>query len=277
MAGEDTGRRGGPRERGAREYSDVGIVLRSHKLGESDKILRILTREHGKRSAVAKGVRKTSSRFGARLEPLTCARLFMHRGRNMDTIKQVEIRTSFKEVREDLDLFMCAQAMCELADSITAEDEPHPELFDLLLGALELLVEFPARAALTRALFEFKVMSASGFGLMVAGCAACGGELEEGETWFSLHLGGNICGSCRAWRAADAGKLVRVSAGATGVLSWMSTHELGDWPDGPPGAAAREAGLLMDRVLEHWMEREFRTHRVMRSMPGGTDEDSRGR
>lgn len=277
MADDTAGRGSVSRERGAREYSDLGIVLRSHKLGESDKILRLLTREHGKRSAVAKGVRKTTSRFGARLEPLTCARLFMHQGRNMDTIKQVEIRTSFQDVREDLDLFMSAQAMCELADNITTEHEPHPELFDLLLQALDLLHQHPRREAFTRAFFELKVMAASGFGLMVSRCTACGGEFAEGEASFSLHLGGIVCQACKAGRGGDVGKMVRISAGTAEVLSWMSAHELGEWPAEPPGAAALEAGRLMDRVLEHWMEREFRTHRVMRSMPGGTDEKGRGR
>jgi DNA repair protein RecO (recombination protein O) len=268
---------GGHRERGAREFSDLGIVLRSHKLGESDKILRILTREHGKRSAVAKGVRKTTSRFGARLEPLTCASLFMHRGRSMDTIKQVEIRTSFREVREDLDLFVSAQAMAELIDKIANEHEPHPELFDLFLTGLELLRDYPRRAAFTRAFFEFKVMSRSGFELMVARCANCSEKLGERDASFSLHLGGIICESCRAGRAPEAGKLVRVGIGTAGMLSWMATHELGEWPAEPPSASMREAGMLMDMVLEHWMEREFRSHRVMKAMPGGAEGKASGR
>lgn len=268
MSPAEAGRAGGT-ERGAREFNDLGIVLRSHKLGEADKIMRILTREHGKRSAVAKGVRRTTSRFGARLEPLTCARLFLHRGRNMDTIKQVEIFTSFQEVRADLELFAGGSAMAELIDNITEEHQPHPELFDLLLKGLELLGEYPARAAFTRALFEFKVMANSGFELMVTRCACCGGELGSGDIFFSLHLGGNVCESCRQGRQREAGKLVRVGAGAAQMLSWMATHELGEWPGEPQAAAMREVGLLMDRVLEHWMERAFRSHRVMRAMPGG--------
>ncbi len=260
---------GEARQRGAREYGDAGIVLRSHKLGESDKILRILTREHGKRSAVAKGLRKTTSRFGGRLEPLTCVNLLLHRGRNMDTIKQAEILTSFREVREDLDLFVSGSAMAELVDSITTEHEPHPELFDLLLSGLELLRDYPARAPFTGALFEFKVMALSGFGLMVSRCASCGGALPAGEVSFSLHLGGNICEACRTGRGPYVGRLVRVGPQTARMLSWMATHELGDWPDEPSQTAMREVGQLMDRVVEHWMEREFRSHRVMKEMPGG--------
>jgi DNA repair protein RecO (recombination protein O) len=254
-----------------REYRDLGIVLRSHKLGESDKILRIMTLEHGKRSAVAKGLRKTTSRFGGRLEPLTCVRLFMHRGRNMDTIKQVEIQTSFREVREDLDLFVHASAMSELIDSLTAEHEPHPELFELLLKGLELLRDYPQHAVFIRFFFEFKAMASSGFELMVARCAGCGGGLEPGEVTFSLRLGGVVCESCMVGRRSELGKLVRVGPGAAEMLSWMVSNELGDWPEEQPAGAVRETGQLMDRVLEYWMEREFRSHRVMRAIPGGSE------
>lgn len=273
MPAAEGGGRGPARERGAREYADRGIVLRSYKLGESDKILRIMTREHGKRSAVARGVRKTGSRFGGRLEPLTCASLLMHRGRNMDTVKQVEILTSFRGIREDLDLFVNGSAMAELVDNIAVEQEPHPELFDLLWLALRLMLEHPERAAFVRAFFEFEVMSASGFELMLSRCAACGGEVGVGQTSFSLHLGGYVCERCRSARGREVGKLIRVSPATAGVLSWMATHELGDWPC-EERAEMREALALMDRVLEHWTEREFRSHRVMREMPA---EPGRGR
>ena len=260
--------RGGGRERPS--FADDGIVLRTHKLGESDKIVRVLTRGHGKRSAVAKGARKTTSRFGGRLEPLTLLELFLHRGRSMDTIQQTEIKTSFKEVREDLDLFLHASAMVELIDRITLEGEPHPELFDLLERGLTLLGSHPGRAPETLVFFEFRVLAAAGFELRVTGCASCGGETGAGEVSFSLHMGGLVCDRCRADARRETGKMIRVGGEAAGVLDWIAGHDLGEWPESEPGPAARrELRYLMDRVLEHWMEREFKTHRVMRRMPDG--------
>ena len=270
-----SGRSPGRKQRAGPEYKDEGIVLRTYKLGESDKILRVLTREHGKVSAVAKGVRKTSSRFGARVEPLTRGRLFLHRGRTLDTLKQVEILTSFQELRDDLDLFVKASSMAELADSIAVEDDPNPRLFDLLLLGLQLLREYPARAALACAFFEFKVMGAEGFELMVGGCANCGGELGE-DVSFSLRLGGFVCGACRSGRFVDTGKLIRVSAPCTDLLSWMASHRLGEWPGEGYEGASLEVGMLMGKVLEHWMEREFRSHRVARAMPGSTGGNAPG-
>jgi len=257
------------------DYQDEGIVLRTYKLGESDKILRVMTREHGKRSAVGKGVRKTLSRFGARLEPLTHARLHLHRGRTMDVVKQAEIITSFQEIRDNLDLFVAASSMAELVDTLAAEDEPNEGLFDLLLLGLQLLKEYPERARLGLACFEFKVMSQAGFELMVSGCANCGGEMGQ-EIWFALGLGGFVCGNCRSGGLMNAGKLVKVSSGTAALLAWMASHKLGEWPGEVDERASMEAGLLIDRVLEHTMEREFRTHRVRKEIPGVPGGDTAG-
>ena len=85
-------------------YKEQGIVLRSHKLGEADKIVTILTQGSGKVRAVAKGIRKTRSRFGARLEPLTHVSLLLYRGRSLDTVTQAEILSSFRTLRTGFDL-----------------------------------------------------------------------------------------------------------------------------------------------------------------------------
>ena len=257
--------------RGGPVFSDLGIVLRSHKLGESDKILRILTREHGKRSAVAKGLRKTTSRFGARLEPFTCVGLLMHKGRSMDIIKQAEIKTSFREVREDLELFMRASAMAELVDTITEEHEPSPELFDLLRKGLELLKDFPDRATFILAFFGFRALAVAGFQLRVTACAGCGRSVGPGEASFSLKQGGFVCDACRGDARGDSGKIIRISERTARLLAWMSAHNLGEWPDDvDEGRVGGELASLMDRVLEHWMEREFRSRRVMKVIPGGS-------
>jgi DNA repair protein RecO (recombination protein O) len=263
--------------RGGPVFSDLGIVLRSHKLGESDKIVRILTREHGKRSAVAKGLRKTTSRFGARLEPFTCSGLLMHQGRSMDIIKQADIKTSFQEIREDLDLFMRASAMAELVDTITEEHEPNLELFDLLLKGLELLKEFPGRAAFVLAFFEFRVLAVAGFQLRVTACAGCGKGTGPGEVSFSLGQGGFVCDACRGDARRDAGKVIRVSGQTARLLAWMSAHDLGEWPeDMKEENVDGEFVFLMDRVLEHWMERESRSRRVMKVVPGGSGRNGEG-
>jgi DNA repair protein RecO (recombination protein O) len=193
----------------------------------------------------------------------------------MDTVKQAQILTSFHEVREDLDLFVTASSIAELVDSISEESEPNERLFDLLLLGLQLLKEYPGRAALTLAVFQFKVMADAGLELMVTGCAACGGEVTD-DAWFSLGLGGLVCPQCRSARSAGSGKVIRISPAAAGRLRWMSSHRLGEWPPSTDETDDAEVRALMSKVLEHWMEREFKSHRVARAIPRGVETDAFG-
>jgi DNA repair protein RecO (recombination protein O) len=195
----------------------------------------------------------------------------------MDIIKQADIKTSFQEVREDLDLFMRASAMAELVDTITEEHEPSPELFDLLLKGFELLKDFPDRATFILVFFEFRALAVAGFQLRVTACAGCGKSVGPGEVSFSLKQGGFVCDACRGDARGDAGKIIRISERTARLLAWMCAHDLGEWPeDVEENRVEGELVSLMDRVLEHWMEREFRSRRVMKVIPGGSGSDSEG-
>jgi recombinational DNA repair protein (RecF pathway) len=144
----------------------------------------------------------------------------------------------------------------------------------MLLG-LQLLKERPGDARFTLAFFEFKVMGQAGFELMTGRCAICGGEPGE-DIWFSLAMGGVVCAACRSRRAAETGKLVKVNPACSEVLAWMSSNRLGEWPADIDEGASVEMEMLMGRVLEHWMEREFRSRKVRREIPGVPGEKSAG-
>src|SRR5687767_14179182 len=113
-------------------YKDEGIVLKTIKLGEADRIVTIFTRSNGKVRAVAKGVRKTKSRFGARLEPFTWAHLMIYRGRNLDTITAVDIIRSFDAVRTDYRSLTSASALVDVVEKITPEREEAGSTYSLL-------------------------------------------------------------------------------------------------------------------------------------------------
>ena len=120
-------------------YREHGIVLRTYKLGEADRIVVLVTRGHGKVRAVAKGVRKTKSRFGSRLEPSSHVALQLYEGRELDIVTQAESVDHFRAIREDLDLLAGAQVMLEATDQVSQEREPDARLYQLLLGALRTL------------------------------------------------------------------------------------------------------------------------------------------
>src|SRR5690554_4675814 len=120
-------------------YRDEAVVLRTHKLGEADRIVTMLSKGHGRIRAVAKGVRRTSSKFGARLEPYMLVDVQLHEGRSLDTVTQaVTLGAYAGPIAEDYAAFTAAQAIAEAADRL-ADAEPSPQQYLLLVGALRSL------------------------------------------------------------------------------------------------------------------------------------------
>ncbi|TPX04523.1 DNA repair protein RecO, partial [Schumannella luteola] len=120
-------------------YRDEAVVLRTHKLGEADRIVTMLSRQHGKVRAVAKGVRRTGSRFGARLEPFMVVDVQCYIGRSLDIVQQVEMLGSYGgDIAGDYARFTAATAMVETADRLT-EHEAGLQHYLLLVGALRSL------------------------------------------------------------------------------------------------------------------------------------------
>ena len=120
-------------------YRDDAIVLRTHLLGESDKIVTLLGRSRGKIRAVAKGIRKTTSRFGARLEPFNQVDAMFYEGKSLDIIQQAESLGSHSQaIGKDYGKYTCAMVMVETADKLTDHDY-QPAHYSLLLGGLRAL------------------------------------------------------------------------------------------------------------------------------------------
>jgi DNA repair protein RecO len=156
-------------------YKEQGIVLRSIKLGEADKIVSILTQGSGKVRGVAKGIRKTTSRFGGRLEPFTHVNLMLYRGRGaLDTITQAEIIAPHRNIRDDLSLFAAGETMLEAVDKVSEEHERNVKLAILLLSGLRALDAKPADPAAVTESFLLKLLSLSGFHPALTACAVCG-------------------------------------------------------------------------------------------------------
>ena len=120
-------------------YRDEGVVLRAIKLGEADRIVTIFTQGHGKIRAVAKGIRKTTSKFGARLEPTSRVALQCYKGRDLDIVTQAETLESNRVLREEYALLTHAVPMLEAVDQVAQDREPNPALYRMLTGALRAL------------------------------------------------------------------------------------------------------------------------------------------
>lgn len=175
-------------------YRDEGVVLRTYRLGEADRIIVLLTAGRGKVRAVAKGVRKTTSRFGARLEPTSHVALQLFEGRSLHTVTQVEAISTFAAVRGDLDRLSRASTLLEVCDQVAQEDEPNPRLLQMLIGALRTL-EAHDSAVLVPAFF-LKLLALEGTEPMLDACAVCGTEQEL--VAFDHAQGGTLCRAHRA-------------------------------------------------------------------------------
>jgi DNA repair protein RecO (recombination protein O) len=173
-------------------YKDEGVVLKTIKLGEADRIVTLFTRENGKVRAVAKGIRKTKSRFGGRLEPFTRVQLLIYRGRSLDTITQADILDSFDHVRRDYRSLTSASAMAEIVEKITPEREGAFNTYAVLIGGLKALAENKGDSVLPA--FLIKLLSVTGYNPELQACAGCGDQTFLGG--FSPALGGAVCESC---------------------------------------------------------------------------------
>src|ERR671910_183399 len=228
-------------------YHDRGVVLRTHKLGEADRIVTFLTRDNGKVRAVAKGVRKTKSRFGGRLEPPSHAQLLLYQGRELDIVSQAETIDHFRPVRDDLDRLGRAVSMLEAADQRPRGCEPNPRLYEMLVGALRALSD--QDAPLVLAGFFLKVLALEGFRPQVEACVVCG---DDGPlvSW-AIEEGGLRCAAHRQGPA--------LSPEAVDVLQHALGGRLGTALNETRGSVVSEVDHLVVRAVEHHLERRLRS------------------
>jgi DNA repair protein RecO (recombination protein O) len=171
-------------------YRDEAVVLRTHKLGEADRIVTMLTRQHGKVRAVAKGVRRTASKFGARLEPFMVADVQLYEGRSLDIITQAESVGSYgAEITADYGSYTAASAMVETADKLT-ESEPSLQQYLLLVGALRSLARREHGASLTLDSYLLRALSIAGWSPSFSDCSVTGAPGPHSA--FVVQLGGVV-------------------------------------------------------------------------------------
>ena len=236
-------------------FRDTGVVLRTYRLGEADRIVVLVTEGHGKVRAVAKGVRRTSSKFGARLEPLSHVALLLWEGRSeLDIVNQVEVVDHFRTVREDLGRMAKGLSMLEVVDQVAQERHPEPSLYLMLVGALRALADLDRDPTLVAPAFFLKTLALEGAGPVVEGCASCGRSSDEVElVAFDLLEGGALCRSCRRGRP--------ISPAALALICRILGGELGAVLSGPPPPGAEEVDQVATEAIECHLDRRLRSIR----------------
>ena len=236
-------------------YRDRGVVLRTYRLGEADRIVVILTEGHGKVRAVAKGVRRTNSKFGARLEPLTHVDLLLWQGRSeLDIVNQVEVLDAFRTVREDLVRVPRGMALLEVTEQMAQERHPDPRLYTMLVGALRALADERSDATLLAPSFFLKALVHEGAGPVLHECAVCGeGDGAVELVAFDLVAGGTLCRAHRSGRP--------LSTDGLALLRRILGGDLGGVLAGPPPPGADEVAELATGAMEAHLDRRIRSVR----------------
>ncbi len=238
-------------------YRDDAVVLRVQKLGESDRIITLLTRRHGRLRAVARGIRRTTSKFGARLEPFGHVDLQLAGspegvGSALHSVSQVEAVDLFGgRFLDDYPRYTAASAIAETAERLTPiEREPSLRIFQLTLGALRALAVREHDSSLVLDAYLLRGMAHAGWAPALADCAVCGTPGRHGA--FSVPAGGSVCPDCRPPGAAHP---------APATLGLMSALTAGDWAvaDAAEPPVRRECSGLVAAHLQWHLERALRS------------------
>jgi DNA repair protein RecO (recombination protein O) len=237
-------------------YREQGIVLRTYKLGETDRILHLLTQGRGKVRAVAKGVRRPGSRFGGRLEPYSHVDLQLHEGRNLDVVSQAELLASHAVVREDFARSAAAAVLVELTDLVAQEGERDNALFLQLRAGLQALAAAPPDPSVFVDAFLLRVASIVGFHCFTDACAVC--RRPGPHAFLSVTAGGTLCVDCAptGTRAVDT-EVVALIALLARPGEWAAL----------PGAAQRDPDAWRTAASYARAFTEHHTGRQLRSYP----------
>ncbi len=237
-------------------YRDEAIVLRTQKLGEADRIVTLLSREHGKIRAVGRGVRRTSSRIGARLEPFMYIDAQFHVGRTLDTVTQVEtIGPYARVICGDYAKYTAGTAMLETADRlVAAEGEPAVQQFWLLAGAVRALADGLHAPSLILDSYLLRALALAGWAPSFTDCARCG---QPGpHRAVSVAYGGAVCSACRPPGS---------TAPAPETFTLLAALLTGDWgvADASEQRHRQEASGLVAAYSQYHLERTLRSLRMV--------------
>lgn len=240
-------------------YREQGIVLRTVKLGETDRILHVLTQGRGKVRAVAKGVRRPGSKFGGRLEPYSHVDLLLYEGRTLDVIQQADLLASHAAVRADWTTSAAAAVLVELVDAVAQEGERDNRLFLLLRAGLRALDAVPPDPSVFVDAFLLRVAGAVGFRAFTTHCAAC--RTPGPHAFLSVVRGGTLCADC-----APAGTKA-VSADVVALVELFGSDRWTDLAHVATGPDRDTAGSYARAFAEHHLDRRLKAYDLVPREP----------
>lgn len=238
--------------RPAKSYRAKAVVLRTYKLGEADRIAVLMSDQHGKVRAVAKGARKSGSRFGALMEPTAHVDVQLYRGKgDLDTVTQAQAADTNSAIRRDLDRLTRAASFVEAVDYSTPDREPNERLYTMLVGALRVVAG--DNPTLTSAGFFLKLLALEGVEPVLDRCTGCGAT--EPLVSFDPVTSGTRCPTCRLG--------IPVTDEALRICRLILTGGLAAALRLPEDPILDEVNRLAASMVEHQTERRLKSLSVL--------------
>ena len=236
-----------------RLYRTPAVVLKRMDLGEADRIVTLFSRDEGKIRAVAKGVRRTTSRSAGHLEPFTLTDCLFAVGRELDVISQADTLEAFRKLREDLELTTHAYYLAEVVDLLTEDRLENRAVFDTLVAGLHHLAE-ASDSRLVLIVFHLRLLDALGYRPELRECVSCRSQIQPDRNLFSAMVGGVLCPSC----GRDEVSARDIGTSALKLLRFVQLTN-GERTVNVPPEVSREAEALLRDYAEHLVERRLRT------------------
>lgn len=240
--------------RPAKTSRTEAVVLKAMNYSETDKILTLYTPLLGKVHAVAKGVRRVTSRMGGHLDLFSHASVLMVHGRNMEIVTQGQGIHVFPRLRDDLNALGHACYAAELVDRFTEDASPNPELFKALVQVL-VRINAEQTPELTLCLFQLQLLALSGYRPQLHHCVACDAPITPGANAFDAGLGGILCPNCAP---AQRGALP-ISDTALKLLRNLQMRGEAMLAVAVPRVALKEAEIVLSLYIQHLLERRPRS------------------
>ena len=244
-------------------YQADAVVLRRLDYGEADRILTLLTREHGKLSAIAKGSRRAKARAANGLDLFARAQMMLAKGHNLDVVAQAQRRGDVRNISGDLQRTAYACLVAEVADKVLEERHPVDDVFELVVTTIERLNAPQRSARVESAWFVMRILDLLGYQPQLSDCPGCNQPLPEAAGWFSPLLGGVLCRKCGAHEQSGSPvsvnglKVLRLMAAGDGVLYdrlRLSTELL------------REVEAALEAQLEYHLDRQLKSLEFIRGL-----------
>ncbi|NLO10165.1 MAG: DNA repair protein RecO [Clostridiales bacterium] len=239
----------------------TGMVLSAMPVGDYDKRLVILTREHGKISAFAKGARRPNSALLACSQPFSFGLFSLFTGRTSYTVTSAEISNYFPELREDIESVYYGMYFCEFADYITKENNDEKEILKLLYQTLRAVTKRTIELPLIRLVFENKIMALSGVAPQVYNCVKC--EKAEADYFFSVYSGGLLCEDCKM----NDNSAIKLCTSSVYTLQYIISKDVENlYTFRVSQEVLSELEVVIKRYLNHYLNHEFKSTELLRSL-----------